>query len=62
MPKYTVILTRDVTESCIVHVEAPNGGAAEDVALAALRGQDAPKWVLDDNYDRRPYVTDVSED
>lgn len=62
MTKFTVILTRDITESCVVHVEAKDAEAAEDVALSKLQGLDAPRWKLDDNWGGAPYVTDVSEE
>ncbi len=48
MPKYSVILTRDVTESCVVEVEAADQDEASDLALEKLYETDDPHWALDD--------------
>ena len=63
MPKYKVIVTRDITESTYVTVEAVSREAAEDVALRKLDEQADTKWELDDGSwnINSPYVTDVSE-
>ena len=63
MPKYKVIITRDLTESTVVTVEAANPDDAHDAALKKLRGQMDTKWEIDDgswnNSDE--YITDISE-
>lgn len=63
MPKYTVIVTRDITESTCVTVEADNHDAAEDAALVALSGATDTNWEVDDgSWDiNDPYVTDVTD-
>ena len=65
MPKYTVIITRDITESTVVEVDAPTMDDAEDAALIKLRKQADTKWEIDDgSWDSgsSPYVTDVTEE
>ena len=63
MPKYTVIVTRDITESTVIEVETESLWLAEDVALLALENQTDTKWEIDDGSwnTNSPYVTDVSE-
>jgi hypothetical protein len=67
MPKYTVIVTRDLTESTVVEVEAVNEDAAELVAFEKVLNAYAfdgtsPVWEIDDgSWDHSsPYITDVS--
>jgi hypothetical protein len=62
MVKYSVIVTRDITESTVIEVEAESLWLAEDLALIALGKQTDTKWELDDgSWDTNsPYVTDVS--
>jgi hypothetical protein len=65
MPRYTVIITRDITESTVVQVDATNPYNAEDVALDKLYKQTDTKWEIDDEWwdcGSSPYVTDVVED
>lgn len=62
MPKYTVIITRDVTESTVVEVDAENQEAAGEAAMAALDNAESSEWEIDDgswNHGNH-YVTDVS--
>ena len=47
MPKYTVVTTRDITESTVIEVEADSPAAAEELALATLERQDATAWHID---------------
>ena len=63
MPKYAVIITRDITESTVIEVEAANSDAAEELALTTLERQDATEWQIDDGSwnNSETYVTDVSE-
>jgi hypothetical protein len=63
MPKYTVIITRDITESTVIEVEADNHDAAEELAYNTLLQQESGTWEVDDgSWDNSdPYVTDVSE-
>lgn len=61
MRSFSVILTRDVTESVTVSVKA----AGEDRAKAAAMALDTVhlKWAVDDgNIWQQPYVTGVDED
>jgi hypothetical protein len=59
MPKYRVILTRDITESTVVEVDAENQAAAYDAAYDVLYSMEAPVWEVDDGSGDTPYVTDV---
>ena len=70
MPKFNVIITRDITESACITVEAVNADTAEDAALKHLDLQPDLKWEIDEgSWDidahwpglGSPYVTDVSE-
>jgi len=57
---YEVILTRDMTESTVLEVVAPDANAAQKVAFDKA---DDPtvRWHSDDNYLDKPYVTGVEE-
>lgn len=57
---YEVILTRDMTESIVLEVVAPDAYAAEEVALDKA---DDPtvKWDLDEGNFFKPYVSSVEE-
>jgi len=61
MPKYTVVVTRDITESTVIEVEAKHIWLAEDLALIALGDQTDTKWEIDEGSwnQNSPYVTDV---
>jgi len=63
MPKFNVIITRDITESTCITVEAVNADAAEEAALEQLDLQPDLKWEIDDGSWNigNPYVTDVAE-
>ena len=59
MPTYEVILTRDVTESAVITVEASDADAAR---LAAWdHPVDPSSWETDDSSAGTQYVTDVTE-
>lgn len=51
MPRYSVLLTRDATESCWVTVDAENPAQADDRALevAGRYGENVDGWEMDDN-------------
>ena len=63
--KYNVILTRDITESTIIEIEADNVSDAEDtvMAMAGRYGQDLPnemqRWQSDECVCGDVYVTGV---
>lgn len=60
MPKYSIILTRDVTESTTVEVEADTPDQAE--ALALETDASSVTWAIDDgNVWPDPYVTGTEE-
>lgn len=60
MPKYSIILTRDVTESTVVVVEADTPDQAE--ALALETDASSVTWTVDDGNDwPAPYVTGTQE-
>lgn len=63
MPKYTVILTRGVTESTTVEVEAATPDEAETAAHVALNQAENSEWEIDDGSwnNSDVYVTDVSK-
>lgn len=54
MPKFRVLITADVTASCMVEVEADDVAEAMDAAIKIAR--DKPQeWELDDENEFRPY-------
>ena len=62
--KYRVIVTRDITESCVVLVEAPDDDTATELAVEkAHKGEVDEDWEVDvDSCGSSPaYVTDCSE-
>ncbi len=63
MPRYSVIVTRDVTESTVVEVEAESPEQVEAVALAKLFESADTQWDLDDGSWNKgdAYVTGVDE-
>lgn len=64
MPKFTVIVTRDTTESCEIEVEAESQEAAEQAGLqTALDFPGEQEWLPDDttNASKDPYVTGCEE-
>ena len=58
---YHVILTRDITESRTVLIEADGPKAAGDLAGDHGEGTGITEWAVDDNAPHHAYVTDVSE-
>ena len=48
MPTYAVIVTRDVTESTIIEVEAGSMEKAEGLALEKLSDSTDAEWLVDD--------------
>ena len=61
MDKYQVKVTRDLTESVSVTVEADNSDKAEDMALDIVENQENPKWEIDEGSqgcNGYPYVSD----
>ena len=66
MPKYEVIMTRDITESCTVVTEAENEEQAAENAFEACvyapqGGDTCTKWVTDDMSADHPYDTGIQE-
>lgn len=59
--KYTIIVTRDVTESTVVDVDAENESDARWKALNALGGAE---WAIDDNSwnDSEPVITGIQRE
>lgn len=55
MKKFSVTLTRDVTESCTVIVEAESSEAAFE---AAKNDYEKQKWEVNDNYYEHCYLAD----
>ena len=61
MPKYAVIITRPITESTVIEVEAANSDAAEELALTTLEHRDDVIWQIDEGSwnNSETYVTYV---
>ena len=57
---YTVIITRDTTESTTLHVRAKDSTEASVLALEKLAQIEFPVWEQDDAVGGDPYVTDTS--
>ncbi len=57
MPKYTFTVTRDITESTTVTVEADSISEAHAEALV----MDIDGWEVDDNPGGNPYIPDPSD-
>ena len=59
MPRFTVLITRAVTESTRVTVEAADAVAAESAAFAALSASTDTIWTLDEGSWNigDPYIT-----
>ena len=59
MPRFTVLITRDVTESTSVTVEAADAKAAASAALKALSASSDAIWILDEGSwnSGDPYIT-----
>jgi hypothetical protein len=69
MPTYSVILTRDTTESVVLTVDADSPEDAEEkvMDMAGRYGQDLPledqrRWQPDDCTCGDAYITDVSKE
>lgn len=61
MKSYTVILTRDTTESAILRsILAPDPTTAHQIALSLQKSVSG--WAVDENIPQEAYVTDVTED
>lgn len=63
MSRYKVIMTRDITESTVIEVDAPNAEAAETEAHAQLSNMTDTEWEIDDGSwnNSDVYVTGVGE-
>lgn len=48
MPRFTVIITRDITESTIIEVDADTREQAEEAAFEKLLASEDTEWRLDD--------------
>lgn len=61
MPKFIVIITRDVTESTVVEVEAETKEQAETAAFEKLWQTEDAEWIIDDGSwnDGDAYVTGI---
>ncbi len=64
LKKYSVIITRDITESTFVEVSATDPEQAENKALEKLSDTTDARWEVDDgSWDNsQAYVTDVDEE
>ena len=61
MPTFQVIITRDVTESTVIEVDAETKEQAEDAAFEKLLASEDTEWRLDDGSwnNGNAYVTAV---
>ena len=59
MPRFTVLITRNVTESTSVTVEAADAEAAASAAFTALSDSSGAIWTLDEGSwnNGDPYIT-----
>jgi len=48
MANYTVIITRDITESTVIEVQAETPEQAEDMAIEKLSNSTDAEWRIDD--------------
>ena len=48
MPSFTICVTRDIAEQCVMVVEADNLEEAKDEAIAISDSDDAPEWITTD--------------
>lgn len=64
MPSYSIIITRDITESCVTYIDAETPEAAKYAAMEWLAHADDPKWEVDDgSLGTSPaYITDCTEE
>lgn len=46
--RFSVIITRDITESCVIEVEAADEDEAREAALELLPYTEEPGWAVDD--------------
>ncbi len=58
MPTFRVIVTSDMTESCVLYVEAADAAEANQTALDKAYADPCLKWEVDDGNGRRPYIGD----
>jgi hypothetical protein len=63
MPRYSIIITRDVTESTVVEVEAETPKQAEVTAFEKLFNSTDTEWEIDEGSWNKgdAYVTGVDE-
>lgn len=60
--KFTCIVTRDTTESCVVDIEAESLEAAQQMENEALElATENGFWALDEGNEQRPYITSEIE-
>lgn len=63
MPRYSVIITRDLTESTVVEVEAETPEQAETAAIDKMHKSAETEWELDEGSWNKgdAYITGVDE-
>lgn len=59
--KYDVLVTREVTESCTVRVEAGSVREAERLAVPMANNGPTIEWSVDDGSQQDPYICDPGE-
>lgn len=63
MATFQLIITRDITESTFLTVEAKDANEAEKLGMEKLRNQDGTVWEVDDLPAKsEPYITGVTEE
>ena len=64
MRRYSIIITRDITESCVTQVEADSEDEAREAAMEWLAECDDPGWQIDDGScgTSPAYITDCTEE
>lgn len=61
MPIYRFTITRDVTESAVVTVEADDVETAQDMALSDPEISNNADWAIDDVCGGTPYLPDPGD-
>jgi len=61
MRKFSVIVTRDTTESCFLYFEAESVEQAHELALERAERMPLSGWGRDDCATSAPYITEVDE-
>ena len=59
MPRFCITMTRSITESCVIEVDADSEDAACEAAHEVLAYDDKQGWESDDGSESTPYITGI---